>query len=453
VSVVAILAALRRGERRAREVVEDALDAAERHAGLNAFTAITAARARAEADAVDAGRVAGPLAGVPFAAKNLFDLAGVTTLAGAAIERGRPPATRDATLVARFAQAGACCLGATNMDEYAYGFTTENTAFGATRNPHDAARVAGGSSGGSAAAVAAGIVPVALGSDTNGSIRVPAALCGVFGLKPTYGRLSRRGARLFSASLDHVGPFARDVADLALAYDALQGLDAEDAAQAPRAVEPVTPLLGAGIGGLRVAVAAGHFAEGGEPAVFAAVEAAARALGATRRVLLPEAARARAAAALITMGEGGNLHLPALRERAAEFDPLTRDRFLAGALLPATWLLAAQRFRRRFHAQTLALFGEVDVILTPATPYAAPPIGTETLAVAGSRVPARPTLGLYTQPFSFIGLPAMVVPFAASPGLPLGIQVVAAPWREDHLFRTAAALEAAGIAACPPIRR
>jgi amidase/aspartyl-tRNA(Asn)/glutamyl-tRNA(Gln) amidotransferase subunit A len=452
-SARAIAEAVRRGERRARDVVEQALDAAARGAGLNAFTGMTAARARAEADAVDAGRVSGPLAGVPFAAKNLFDLAGVTTLAGAAIERGRPPATRDAALVARFAAGGACCLGATNMDEYAFGFTTENTAFGATRNPHDPARVAGGSSGGSAAAVAAGIEPVALGSDTNGSIRVPAALCGVFGLKPTYGRLSRRGARLFSPSLDHVGPFARDVADLALAYDALQGLDAEDAAQVPRAPEPVTPHLGEGAGGLRVAVAAGHFAEGGEAAAFDAVEAAARALGATRRVLLPEATRARAAAALITMSEGGNLHLAALRERAAEFDPLTRDRFLAGALLPATWLLAAQRFRRRFEAQALALFEEVDVILTPATPYAAPPIGTEAIEVAGRSVPARPTLGLYTQPFSFIGLPAMVVPFAASPGMPLGIQLIAAPWREDLLFRAAAALEAQGVASCPPIRR
>jgi 1-carboxybiuret hydrolase len=452
VSAAAIVAALRRGERLAREVVEHSLDAAERQAALNAFTELAAARARAEADAVDAGRVSGALAGVPYAAKNLFDLAGVTTLAGAAIERGAPPAARDAALVARLTQAGACCLGATNMDEYAFGFTTENTAFGATRNPHDPSRVAGGSSGGSAAAVAAGIVPLALGSDTNGSIRVPAALCGVFGLKPSYGRLSRRGARLFSASLDHVGPFARNVTDLALAYDALQGPDAEDPAQAPRASEPVAPLLGEGAAGLRIAVAGGHFAQGGEPEVFDVLEAAARALGATRRVELPEAARARAAAALITMSEGGNLHLAQLRTRAAEFDPLTRDRFLAGALLPASWLLSAQRFRARFRAETLALFDETDVILTPATPYTAPPIGTETLRVAGQVVPARATLGLYTQPFSFIGLPAMVVPIARE-GLPLGVQLVAATWREDHLFRAAFALEAAGIAALPPIRR
>lgn len=167
---------------------------------------------------------------------------------------------------------------------------------------------------------------------------------------------------------------------------------------------------------------------------------------------LPEAARARAAAALITMSEGGNLHLDRLRTRAAEFDPLTRDRCLAGALLPATSLLAAQRLRARCRAATLALFDDIDVLLTPATPCAAPPLGTETLRVAGQDMPARATLGLCTQPFSFIGLPAMVVPVARD-GLPLGVRLVTAPWREDKLFRAAAAIEAAGVATCPDIRR
>jgi len=453
----ATAAAIRSGRTTAAEATERALAAvAARNPALNAFTEVTAARARAEAAAVDAavaaGRDPGPLAGVPFAAKNLFDLAGVTTLAGSVIERERPPASRDAFAVARLRAAGAVCLGALNMDEYAYGFTTENHHHGPTRNPHDPARIAGGSSGGSAAAVAAGLADLALGSDTNGSIRVPAALCGVFGLKPTFGRLSRRGAYLFSASLDHVGPFARDLGDLALAYDALQGADAEDAAQQWRPAEPVSPALGAGIAGLRIAVASGHYARGGHPEAFAAVEAAARALGVTARAELPEAARSRAAAALITMAEGGNLHLPDLRARPDAFDPATRDRFLAGALLPAQWVLQAQRLRAAIRAAALRVFDEVDVLIAPAAPHVATPIGEDTVAIDGARIPLRPNLGVYTQPVSFLGLPALVAPIAdpaaigAPGGLPVGVQLVAAPWREESLFRVAAALACAGVA-------
>jgi AtzE family amidohydrolase len=341
------------------------------------------------------------------------------------------------------------------MDEYAFGFTTENSHYGPTRNPHDPARIAGGSSGGSAAAVAAGIVPIALGSDTNGSIRVPASLCGIFGLKPTYGRLSRAGAFPFVGSLDHVGPLARDLAGLALAYDALQGGDVEDPVQQPRPPEPVSTALGAGLAGLRIAVAGGHFARGGHPEAFAAVAAVARALDATATVEIAEAGRARAAAVLVTMAEAGSLHLPELRRRPGDFDPMTRDRLLAGALLPAHWLQQAQRFRAAFRAAALRLFGEVDVILTPATPHAATPIGQETLEVEGAAVPLRANLGLYTAPVSFIGLPAMSVPIAdpravGSPGgLPIGVQLIAAPWREDLLFRVAAALERAGVVASP----
>ena len=460
IAAAATAAAIRGGRLAAAEVAEQALAGiAARNTRLNAFTEVTAARARAEAAAVDAavaaGRDPGPLAGVPYAVKNLFDLAGVTTLAGSAIERDRPPAARDAFLVRRLHEAGAICLGALNMDEYAFGFTTENSHVGPARNPHDATRSAGGSSGGSAAAVAAGMVPLSLGSDTNGSIRVPAALCGVCGLKPTYGRLSRAGAYLFAGSFDHVGPLARDVADLALAYDVLQGADAADPAQQWRPHEPVCGLLGAGAGGLRIARGAGHFARNGHPECLAAVEIAARALGATRRVDLTEAARGRAAAFLITMAEGANLHLPDLRQRPGDFDPMTRDRFLAGALLPAHWLLQAQRVRAAWRAAALRAFDEADVLLLPATPCVAPPIGQETIEVDGQAIPLRPSLGVFTQPISCIGLPALVVPLAdpaaagAPAGLPVGVQLVAAPWREADLFRVAAALERAGVVASP----
>jgi len=458
------VAAIRAGRRTAVQVVEAALaDIAARDATCNAFTEVTAPRARAEAAAVDAaiaaGRDPGPLAGVPYAVKNLFDLEGLTTLAGSVIERGRPKAARDAFLVRRLQAAGAVCLGALNMDEYAYGFTTENSHYGPTRNPHDTTRMAGGSSGGSAAAVASGMVPLSLGSDTNGSIRVPASFCGIFGLKPTYGRLSRAGSYLFAGSLDHLGPFARDVADLALAYDALQGADAEDPAQQWRPVEPASAVLGSGLPGLRIAVAGGHFARNGHAEAFAAVEVVARALGATATVEIPHAASGRAAASLITMAEGGNLHLPDLRTRPDDFDPMTRDRFLAGALLPAHWLLQAQRVRAAFRAAALRLFDEVDVVLTPATPHVAPPIGQDMVEVDGQTIPLRANLGAFTQPISCIGLPALVVPLAdpraagAPGGLPIGVQLVAAPWKEQTLFRVAAALERAGIAASPsPVR-
>src|SRR5919198_2666206 len=199
---------------------------------LNAFTAVLEDRALAKARATDAarldGRPLGPLAGVPFAVKNLFDIAGLPTLAGSKINRDRTPAERDATLIARLEAGRAVLVGALNMGEYAYDFTGENVHDGASRNPHDVARMTGGSSGGSGGAVAGGLVPIALGSDTNGSIRVPASLCGIFGLKPTYGRLSRAGSFPFVDALDHLGPMARTADDLAVSFDAMQGWDPDD---------------------------------------------------------------------------------------------------------------------------------------------------------------------------------------------------------------------------------
>jgi AtzE family amidohydrolase len=454
-SATTLAAAIRARRRSAAEVTEAALSAiAAGNPALNAFTDITADRARAEAASVDAaiaaGRDPGPLAGVPVAVKNLFDVAGLPTRAGSRINRDLPAATRDAFALRRLRAAGAVLVGATNMDEYAFGFTTENSHDGPARNPHDPSRIAGGSSGGSAVAVAAGMVPVALGTDTNGSIRVPAALCGVFGLKPSYGRLSRAGAFPFVASFDHVGPLARDLADLALAYDALQGEDPDDPAQAPRPAEPILPHLEAGIAGLRIAVADGHFAAGAVPEALAAVAEAARLLGATRRVTLQEAARARAAAVLITLAESGSLHLPNLRSRPDDFDPLIRDRLLAGALLPAHWITEAQRHRARARAEALAAFREVDLILTPCLPHRATPIGQAEIEIDGVRGPLRPGLGVFAQPISCIGLPAISVPLAEPGGLPLAIQIVAAPWREDLLFRAARVLERAGFAGSPP---
>lgn len=452
-SAISIARAVRAGEVTALAVVEAALARIEsRDRRLNSFTAVTAERALVEARAVDARRDGGgdpgPLAGVPFAVKNLFDLAGVTAVAGSKIDAEKPPAVADAALVRRLVAAGAGPVGALNMDEYAYGFTTENSHYGAAHNPHDPDRIAGGSSGGSGAAVAGGLVPVSLGSDTNGSIRVPASLCGIFGLKPTYGRLSRTGTRMFVASLDHLGPFARSVADLAAAYDAMQGPDPADPACAQRAAEPVVGDLHRGAAGLRIGILRGHFAATGE--AEAAVERVAAALGVHASVELPETARARAAAFVITAAEGANLHLPNLKTRPGEFDPMTRDRFLAGALIPAAWVIQAQRFRRWYREQVLSVFCDFDLLLAPATPCSAPLIGQETIEIAGERVAARPFMGVYTQPLSFIGLPVVAVPLKQEGAMPIGVQLIAAPWGEVDAFRAAAALERDGVTCAEP---
>lgn len=339
-TAVAVAAAITDGHTTARQVVTAALDRIERLDGrVGAFTDVVAARALARADAQDAalsgGAKPGPLTGVPFAVKNLIDIAGLPTRAGSKINRERPPAERDGALLRRLEAAGAILVGALNMGEYAYDFTGENVHDGDAHNPHALDHMTGGSSGGSGAALAAGMVPLTLGSDTNGSIRVPAAFCGCFGLKPTYGRLTRAGSFPFVGSLDHLGPLARSVTDLALAYDVMQGPDPDDPVATLRPAEPVLPHLDAGIDGLRIAVAGGHFARGGDPDAFAAVARAAEVLGARGTVELPEAHRARAAAYLITAAEGATLHLDRLRTRPQDFDPAVRDRLIAGAMIPA----------------------------------------------------------------------------------------------------------------------
>ena len=446
----ALAARVRAGEIRATSVVSQALAAIEAGDGeINSFTSVLADRAHAEASRVDAlvadGHDPGPLAGVPYAVKNLFDVAGEVTLAGSRINATLPPATADAPTITRLREAGAVLLGSLNMDEYAYGFTTENTHYGPCHNPHDHARVAGGSSGGSGAAVAAGFVPLTMGSDTNGSVRVPASLCGVYGLKPTYGRISRRGMFPFCPSFDHVGILGRSVRDLAAAFDVLHGYDPGDPATTSRSPEPTVPELDRGIDGLRLAVADGYFARGGAPEALAVVSQLAEALGVTETVTIAQAARARSAAMVITASEGAQLHLHDLRHRAGDFDPMTRDRFLAGALVPASAYLGAQRFRRWFAAEVRRALGATDVLLAPATPFPAPLIGQREAVVDGETVLTQPYLGCYTQPLSFVGLPVVTVPIVAPGGLPLGVQLVAAPYREAVLLRVAAELERRGL--------
>ncbi|MDZ8096792.1 MAG: AtzE family amidohydrolase [Nostoc sp. DedQUE05] len=453
---ITISTAVRKGKTSAVEVTKAALARIATHNHLfNCFTTITAETALTDAALIDReiaqGNHPGVLAGVPFAVKNLFDIAGFTTLAGSKINAVNPEATQDATAVAKLKQAGAVLLGALNMDEYAYGFVTENSHYGATHNPHDLQRVAGGSSGGSAAAVAAGLVPLTLGSDTNGSIRVPAALCGVFGFKPTYGRLSRAGVALFSSSFDHIGPFARSVQDIATVFDVLQGKDDRDPICTKRLPELCLPQLKQDISDIRIAIAADYFTKGAEPAALAAVQKVADAIEVTKYVIIPEAHRARAAAFVITASEGANLRLEKLRLHPEDFDFATRDRFLAGALIPSSWYLQAQRFRRWYRDRVREVFQNVDVILAPTTPISAPLIGQQTIILDGEEILVRPHLGLFTQPLSFIGLPVLSVPIQCQNTLPLGVQLIAAPYNEALILRVAAALEAKGVVSAPVI--
>jgi 1-carboxybiuret hydrolase len=453
-SAADIATAVSTGRESAHGIVKAALERIERlDPKITAFTDITGQRALARGIDIDKriarGEKIGPLTGVPFAVKNLVDIAGLPTRAGSKINRDRKAATRDGAVVRQLEAAGAVLVGALNMGEYAYDFTGENAHDGSSKNPHDLTRMAGGSSGGSGAAVAAGLVPIAIGSSANGSIRVPSSFCGLFGLKPTYGRVSRAGAFPFCGSLDILGPFARSVRDLTLCYDTMQGADPDDPVMSERPPDYVLDKIDAGIDRLRIAIAGGYFARNGDPETFRVVEIVAKAVGAERRVELPEVERARAAAYIMTASEAATLHLDRVRERAKDFDPAVRDRLIAAAMIPVPWLLRAQRFRRWYRSQVLSLFQEFDVILAPATPSRAPRLGQKTFVLGGEEMLVRPNIGIYTQPISFIGLPVVAAPIWFDAGLPLAVQIIAAPWREEVAMRVARHLEQTGVAKAP----
>lgn len=422
---------------------------------LKAFTHIAQERAIAQAKSIDQrisqGENPGPLAGVPFAVKNLYDIEGLQTLAGSKINLSHPPAAEDALLIQRLQKAGAILMGGLNMGEYAYDFTGENSHWGNCANPWDIQRMAGGSSSGSGSATAAGLAPISLGSDTNGSIRVPASFCGVFGLKPTYGRLPRTGSFPFCDSLDHLGVFARSTRDVALSFDVMQGYDASDHACQPKNTIPTQDELEKGLADLRICKAGGYFENTQFPQAMQAVEKICAALKIHNTVELPGAAEGRSAAYLVTNMEGSQFHQQRLQEQPENFDPDTRDRFLAGLTLPASWYLKAQQVRRWYAANAARVFKHTDVLIAPATPFVAPLIGQKEMTINGERQLLRPNLGYFTQPISAIGLPSIVVPTTDDEtGLPIGVQIIAAPWHEDHCLRVAHALEQSGFKARQP---
>ena len=423
-----IAADVRNGRTTARAIVEACLERLATD-DLCAVTRVLTDRARQEAGQVDAaislGLDPGPLAGVPYGVKDLFDVAGLATTAGSTIYADAAPATKDAAAIGLLRDAGAVLVATLNMDEFAYGFATINARHGTTRNPHDRARLAGGSSGGSAAVVAGGLLPFALGSDTNGSIRVPASLTGIYGLKPTHGALPMGGTFPFADSFDDIGPFTNSLADMQALWRVLSGKSDE------------------GDGALiRVARLGGRFRENAQDAQLAAIDAIAPA---APLIELPDIARARSAAFLITAYEGGTLHREALHREAMRFDPATRDRLIAGALVPRGLYEEAMAFKAHARAAVVESMTGFDVLLAPSTPCEAPPIADPQITIDGALCPARANLGIHTQPISFLGLPSLAVPLLRPGQLPLGLQLIGAPGGEATLFRYAAQLEQAGF--------
>lgn len=451
-----IAAAVNAGELSAVSLCEQFLSRIDTlNPNLNAYTLISRERALAKAAEVDqkiaSGETAGALAGVPFAVKNLFDIKNEVTLAGSKINAKNQPANNDATLIQQLEGAGAILLGALNMGEYAYDFTGENAHHGNCQNPWRKDLMSGGSSSGSGSATAAGIAPLSLGSDTNGSIRVPSSLCGIFGLKPSYGRLSRGGTFPFVDSLDHLGPMARSVKDLALAFDIMQGDDPRDHALAKTPYLSTVDQLTGTIDELRFAKLSGYFDTRQFASADSALKRVCQTLNCSEQTELPLVEAGRAAAYLITNIEGATLHLPRLQNAMQDFDPDTRDRFIAGTMLPAHWYTQAQAVRLRYRDAVLKVFEHYDVLLAPATPCTAPAMGQKWLTLGDKQVPLRPNLGYFTQPISAIGLPSAVVPcIDTETGLPIGVQIIAAPWREDICLRVAYYLEQHGFAALAP---
>lgn len=426
---VEIAASVRSGQTSAMAVLDACLAGLAAEGGrLVAVTRILADRARRDAAAIDAaiasGRDPGPLAGVPYGVKDLFDVEGQPTTAGSALYAQAPTASADAGAIVRLRGAGAVLVATLNMDEFAYGFATINARHGTTRNPHDLNRLAGGSSGGSAAIVAAQYLPFSLGSDTNGSVRVPASLTGIYGLKPTHGALPMGGVFPFAHSFDDVGPFTRSIADMQCVWDVLTG--GHDVPRDP----------------IRVAQLGGRFRANADEDQIAAMQAIAPD---APLIDLPDIARARSAAFLITAAEGGALHREALGRDAMAFDPATRDRLLAGALLPQSLYMAAQAFRAAYKQRIAALIADYDVLLAPATPCVAPLIADPRILIDGALSPARADLGIHTQPISFTGLPSLSVPLRRPGRLPLGLQLIGKAGSEATLFRFAAMLEGKGL--------
>jgi len=437
---------LRAGKCSSLELVQESLASIARLDGqLNAFITVTADSALVRARAMDlelsAGRDRGPLHGIPVALKDVFSTRGVLTTCGSRIFADYVP-DHDAAVVEKLEQAGAVIVGKTNMHELAYGITSVNPHYGAVRNPWDRERIAGGSSGGSAAAVAAGMVFMAMGTDTGGSIRIPASFCGAVGLKPTYGRVSRYGVLPLDFSLDHVGPITRSVRDAALSLEAIAGHDPRDPSSSRQPVARYVPGESVRLDGLRIGIE-----ETDSSKVLRRAAETAGKLGARLvPVALPSLDELRAIGRVILLVEAAAILERDMAKRG-DFGADVLALLDQGRLIPATGYVNAQRLRRMKCREFAAVWREVDCLFTPATPMPAPRIGETVLELGGKSVDVRLAATSFVRPFNVLGLPALSLPCGlSSHGLPLGLQIVGKSFHEAVILRVAAALEdAAGV--------
>lgn len=442
--------ALRNRETTSVGLTRECLDRIERlQPRLNAFITVTPDRALAEAALRDrelaAGTDRGPLHGIPIALKDVFETKGIRTTCGSRLYWDHVPA-RDAAVAERLEAAGTVLVGKTGMHELAYGVTNNNPHFGPVRNPWNPDHVPGGSSGGSGSAVAAGMCYMAMGSDTGGSIRIPAAFCGIAGLKPTYGRVSRYGVLPLDFSLDHMGPLTRSVADAGLVLNALAGADPRDPTCSTRPYAPYQPEDGASLAGLRIGIPENFYFEDLEEGIDAAVRgvaAAARKLGAElAAVRVPDVAALNAIGRVILLSEASATMEP-FWDRRAEMGADVLSLFDQGRHLPATEYIQAQRLRRVMQEQFGALFESVDCLLTPATPNRAPRIGEAAITIGGKSLDTRLASTRLVRGINVLGLPALAFPCGVIGGLPVSVQLVGRAFEEALLLRAGHAIEEA----------
>jgi aspartyl-tRNA(Asn)/glutamyl-tRNA(Gln) amidotransferase subunit A len=446
VGAARLAAELREGVLSPTEAVEAYLDRIEAlDPGINAYITVRADEARAEAAALEQAAERGPLWGVPVAVKDIMDVAGSPTTAASRI-LAEHVATGDAHVVSRLRAAGAVVIGKLNLHEFAYGATSTSPHFGPVRNPWSPDRISGGSSGGSGAAVAADLAAATLGTDTAGSIRIPACYCGATGLRPSTGRVSNHGVLPVARSFDVVGPLAATAEDCALVMAVIAGRDARDASTVDAPVPPYHERLGGGVRGLRVGVVASLFAHA-DPRIAATVEEAVGELGSLGAELVPVEPplmeHAGTIQQAIQFAEASEAHGAWLRTRLADYGDDVRARLLVGLFLPGTVYVSGQRARRLYHDRMRAVFRDVDLLAAPIMPVLPPRLGEETVEVDGEDVPYRRALIPYNSPWSLSGLPVASVPCGFVAGLPVGLALVGPRLGEEAVLRAAHAYQEA----------